>query len=107
MTKKIVIIGAGYGGLALANLLAKAGHTVAVYEKNQAAGGRIQAVEQDGFVFDLGPSWYLMPEIFEQYYQLFDRSAREELDLVRVSILAATGRSATGRASPASMASCQ
>ncbi|MDO5343385.1 MAG: phytoene desaturase family protein [Candidatus Saccharibacteria bacterium] len=85
MTKKIVIIGAGYGGLALANLLAKAGHTVAVYEKNQAAGGRIQAVEQDGFVFDLGPSWYLMPEIFEQYYQLFDRSAREELDLVRFS----------------------
>lgn len=85
MTKKAVIIGAGYGGLALANLLAKAGYEVAVYEKNPSAGGRIQAVKQDGFTFDLGPSWYLMPEIFEQYYQLFDRSAETELDLVRFS----------------------
>lgn len=85
MTKKAVIIGAGYGGLALANLLAKAGYQVAVYEKNPSAGGRIQAVKQDGFTFDLGPSWYLMPEIFEQYYRLFDRSAEKELDLVRFS----------------------
>jgi len=85
MTKKVVIIGTGYGGLALANLLAKAGYEVAVYEKNPSAGGRIQAVKQDGFTFDLGPSWYLMPEIFEQYYQLFDRSAEQELDLVRFS----------------------
>lgn len=85
MTKKAVIIGAGYGGLALANLLAKAGHEVAVYEKNPSAGGRIQAVKQDGFTFDLGPSWYLMPEIFEQYYQLFGQSAETELDLVRFS----------------------
>ena len=85
MTKKAVIIGAGYGGLALANLLAKAGYQVAVYEKNPSAGGRIQVVKQDGFTFDLGPSWYLMPEIFEQYYQLFDRSAEQELDLVRFS----------------------
>ena len=85
MTKKAVIIGAGYGGLALANLLAKAGYEVAVYEKNPSAGGRIQAVKQNGFTFDLGPSWYLMPEIFEQYYQLFGRSAKTELDLVRFS----------------------
>lgn len=85
MTKKAVIIGAGYGGLALANLLAKTGCEVAIYEKNPSAGGRIQAVKQDGFTFDLGPSWYLMPEIFEQYYQLFGRSATTELDLVRFS----------------------
>jgi phytoene desaturase len=85
MTKKVVIIGAGYGGLALANLLAKAGYEVAVYEKNPSAGGRIQVVKQDGFTFDLGPSWYLMPEIFDQYYQLFDRSAEKELDLIRMS----------------------
>ena len=85
MKKKAVIIGAGYGGLALANLLAKAGYQVAVYEKNPSAGGRIQVVKQDGFTFDLGPSWYLMPEIFEQYYQLFGRSAKTELDLVRFS----------------------
>lgn len=85
MKKKAVIIGAGYGGLALANLLAKAGHEVAIYEKNSSAGGRIQVVKQNGFTFDLGPSWYLMPEIFEQYYQLFGRSAKTELDLVRFS----------------------
>ena len=85
MKKKTVIIGAGYGGLALANLLAKAGHEVAIYEKNPSAGGRIQVVKQNGFTFDLGPSWYLMPEIFEQYYQLFGRSAKTELDLVRFS----------------------
>lgn len=85
MKKKAAIIGAGYGGLALANLLAKAGYEVLVYEKNPSAGGRIQAVKQDGFTFDLGPSWYLMPEIFDQYYQLFDRSAEKELDLIRMS----------------------
>ena len=85
MKKKAVIICAGYGGLALANLLAKAGHEVAIYEKNPSAGGRIQVVKQNGFTFDLGPSWYLMPEIFEQYYQLFGRSAKTELDLVRFS----------------------
>lgn len=85
MKKKAAIIGAGYGGLALANLLAKAGYEVLVHEKNPSAGGRIQAVKQDGFTFDLGPSWYLMPEIFDQYYQLFDRSAEKELDLIRMS----------------------
>lgn len=85
MKKKAVIIGAGYGGLALANLLAKVGHEVSIYEKNPSAGGRIQVVKQNGFTFDLGPSWYLMPEIFEQYYQLFGRSAKTELDLVRFS----------------------
>lgn len=66
-------------------MLAKTGHEVAIYEKNPSAGGRIQVVKQNGFTFDLGPSWYLMPEIFEQYYQLFGRSAKTELDLVRFS----------------------
>lgn len=84
MSKKTaIIIGAGYGGLALANLLAKSGYLVDVYEKNELVGGRIHAVKQDGFLFDLGPSWYLMPEVFEQYYQLFGESAQKSLDLVR------------------------
>lgn len=84
MTKKTaIIIGAGYGGMALANLLAKAGYHVDVYEKNEQAGGRIHAIQKDGFTFDIGPSWYLMPEVFEQYYQLFQQSAKERLDLVR------------------------
>ena len=84
MSKKAaIIIGAGYGGLALANLLAKSGYQVDVYEKNESAGGRIHAVTEDDFLFDLGPSWYLMPEVFEQYYNLFGESAQTSLDLVR------------------------
>lgn len=83
--KTAIIIGAGYGGLALANLLAKKGYQTHVYEKNSAPGGRIHAVRKDGFVFDLGPSWYLMPEVFEQYYQLFNQNVNEKLELVRFS----------------------
>ena len=85
MSKRAIIVGAGYGGMALANLLGKAGYVVEVYEKNQHLGGRIAAVKRDGFLFDLGPSWYLMPEIFEQYYDLFDASATGRLDLLRFS----------------------
>lgn len=81
--KTAIIIGAGYGGMATANLLAKAGYTVAIYEKNSHAGGRINAVKQNGYTFDIGPSWYLMPEIFEHYYELFGKSAQQRLDLIR------------------------
>jgi len=86
MTKKhVIIVGAGYGGIALANLLGRAGYKVSVYEKNSTVGGRIAAIRQEGFTFDLGPSWYLMPEVFEQYYALFGASAHDELDLIRFS----------------------
>lgn len=83
--KKAIIIGAGYGGLALANLLAKKGYQTHIYEKNEAAGGRIHAVKKDGYTFDLGPSWYLMPEVFSHYYDLFDLDANEQLQLKRFS----------------------
>lgn len=85
MKKSAIIIGAGYGGMALANILGKAGYKVDVCEKNDGPGGRIHVVEQDGFTFDLGPSWYLMPEVFDDYYGLFDQSASERLDLIRFS----------------------
>lgn len=80
-----IIIGAGYGGMALANLLGKAGWRVDVYEKNAAVGGRLYATKQDGFTFDMGPSWYLMPEVFDQYYSLFNQSAETRLKLMRLS----------------------
>lgn len=83
MKKTAIIIGAGYGGMATANILAKAGYEVTIYEKNSEAGGRIAIKKQNGYTFDVGPSWYLMPEVFEQYYQLFDQSAEKRLDLVR------------------------
>lgn len=82
-TKTAIIIGAGYGGIATANLLAKAGYSVSVYEKNGHIGGRINAIQQNGYTFDIGPSWYLMPEIFEHYYELFGKSAQQRLDLIR------------------------
>lgn len=82
---KIVIIGAGIGGLATANLLAQDGHTVQVIEKNDQLGGRAGRFTKDGFTFDTGPSWYLMPEVFETYYRLLGTSAQKELDLIKLS----------------------
>lgn len=85
MAERVIIIGAGYGGMALANLLGKVGYIVEVFEKNDYLGGRIEALRDKGFVFDLGPSWYLMPEIFQQYYELFGTSATDRLGLIRLS----------------------
>ena len=82
---KIIIIGAGIGGLATANLFARDGHEVHVYEKNDQLGGRAGRFEKDGFTFDTGPSWYLMPEVFEHYYQQFDTTAQKELDLMKLT----------------------
>ncbi len=72
MATKIIIIGAGIGGLATANILAHAGYTVTVYEKDATPGGRAGQKTIDGFTFDTGPSWYLMPGVFEHYYNLLD-----------------------------------
>lgn len=85
MSQHVVIIGAGIGGLATANLLAKAGYKVTIYEKNEQPGGRAGIKKIKGFTFDTGPSWYLMPEVFEHYFSLFDKSVNDELDLVRLS----------------------
>lgn len=85
MSKKVIIIGAGIGGIATANLLAKAGYSVAVYEKNNYAGGRAGLLQVDGFRFDTGPSWYLMPQVFEHYFSLLDKDVNDELDLKRLS----------------------
>ncbi len=66
--KKAIIIGAGFGGLSLAPLLAKQGYKVQLIEKNNMAGGRARVWKSKGFTFDMGPSWYLGPEIFEKYF---------------------------------------
>lgn len=83
--KKVVIIGAGIGGLATANLLARAGYDVHVYESSTIAGGRAGTLKKDGFTFDTGPSWYLMPEVFEHYFKLLGYSVSDLLDLKRLS----------------------
>jgi len=84
MRQKVIIIGAGIGGLATANLLAKAGYDVHVYEKDASAGGRAGRLTASGFTFDTGPSWYLMPEVFRHYYQLLDEKIEDYLDLIKL-----------------------
>lgn len=85
MTKHVVIIGAGIGGIATANLLAKAGYDVTVIEKNDQPGGRAGLLKKDGFTFDTGPSWYLMPDVFDHYFSLLGKSISDEIELTRLS----------------------
>lgn len=81
---RVVVIGAGASGLAGAALLAREGHEVTVLEAREDVGGRASSFTVDGFRFDLGPSWYLMPEVFEHFFALMGTSAAAELDLVRL-----------------------
>ncbi|MEO1436629.1 MAG: phytoene desaturase family protein [Bacteroidota bacterium] len=83
-SKKIIVIGSGFAGLAAASCLAKEGHQVTLLEKNDTAGGRARQFSADGFVFDMGPSWYWMPEVFEQYFQLFGKKVSDYYELVRL-----------------------
>ena len=75
------VVGGGIAGLATAALLASRGHSVDLLEKNDELGGRVGSVERDGFRFDTGASWYLMPEVFEHFFSLLGTSAEAELDL--------------------------
>lgn len=85
MNKKVVIIGAGIGGLGAAGLFAKKGYDVTVVEKNANLGGRANIFEHDGFKFDMGPSWYLAPDIFEHYFNLVGEKVEDHLKLKRLS----------------------
>jgi phytoene desaturase len=83
--KKVVIIGAGIGGLGAAGLFAKKGYDVTVVEKNENLGGRANIFSTDGFKFDMGPSWYLAPDIFEHFFKLMGERVEDHLDLVQLS----------------------
>lgn len=85
MNKKVVVIGAGIGGLGTAGLFARKGYDVTVFEKNATPGGRANIFEKDGFKFDMGPSWYLAPDLFEHYFNLLGENVSDHLDLVRLS----------------------
>jgi phytoene desaturase len=82
--KKVVVIGSGFAGLSAASCLAKAGHDVTLLEKNDQAGGRARTWEKDGFTFDMGPSWYWMPEIFEEFFALFGHQVSDFYELKRL-----------------------
>ena len=82
--RRAVVIGAGVAGLATAALLAREGYDVEVVEQQHHVGGRAATWQHEGFTFDLGPSWYLMPEVFDHFFRLCGTSAEDELDLVRL-----------------------
>jgi phytoene desaturase len=84
MTKKVAIIGSGFSSLSAATTLASYGFETSIIEKNGIAGGRAQKLEEDGFIFDMGPSWYWMPDVFEKYFNRFDKSVSDYYQLVRL-----------------------
>ena len=84
MSKKIVIIGAGFSGLSAATHLAAKGFDVTILEKNESAGGRCSKFEADGFMFDMGPSWYWMPDVFDAYFNEFGKKTADYYELKRL-----------------------
>jgi len=82
--ERIAVIGGGFGGLSTACYLADAGADVTVFEKNEQLGGRASRLEAEGFTFDMGPSWYLMPDVFERFFGHFGRSPDDYYSLTRL-----------------------
>ena len=82
--KKVIVIGAGFAGLSVATSLADKGFEVTVLEKNSMAGGRARVIEAAGFRFDMGPSWYWMPDVFETYFGKFGKKPSDYYNLIRL-----------------------
>ncbi|MFC7026438.1 carotenoid 3,4-desaturase [Halomicroarcula sp. GCM10025710] len=80
----VLVVGGGFGGLSAACYLADAGADVHLLEKNEQLGGRASRLEADGFRFDMGPSWYLMPDVFERFFAYFGREPSDYYDLQRL-----------------------
>jgi phytoene desaturase len=84
MSKTAIVIDAGFSGLSVSACLAKAGFKVTVLETHDQAGGRARIYKEDGFTFDMGPSWYWMPDVFERYFALFGKKVSDYYELVRL-----------------------
>ncbi len=85
MKKNVKIIGSGFSSLSAACYLAKEGHEVTVYEKNDSLGGRARQLKKEGFTFDMGPSWYWMPDVFERFFTDFDKKPSDYYELIKLS----------------------
>ena len=85
MKKNVKIIGSGFSSLSAACYLAKEGHEVTVYEKNDSLGGRARQLKKEGFTFDMGPSWYWMPDVFERFFADFDKKPSDYYELIKLS----------------------
>ncbi len=85
MKKDIHIVGSGFSALAAACYLAKAGHDVTVFEKNSTIGGRARQLKKEGFTFDIGPTWYWMPDVFERFFADFGKKPSDYYELIKLS----------------------
>lgn len=82
--KHAVVIGAGFAGISVATHLAQSGFSVTLLEKNDSPGGRARKFESQGFTFDMGPSWYWMPDVFEDYFARFGKKTSDYYELIRL-----------------------
>ena len=85
MTKTIAIIGSGFSALAASCYLAQQGNIVTIYEKNDTIGGRARQFKKDGFTFDMGPSWYWMPDVFERFFHDFNKKTSDYYELIKLN----------------------
>ena len=85
MSKTIIILGSGFSSLAASCYLAKAGHKVTVFEKNSQIGGRARQYKKDGFLFDMGPTWYWMPDVFERFFNDFNKKPSDYYQLEKLN----------------------
>jgi phytoene desaturase len=83
-SKKVIVIGAGFAGISAASFLAQKGWDVTVVEKNNLPGGRARKYSAEGFTFDMGPSWYWMPDVFEKYFEKFGKKVSDYYKLKRL-----------------------
>jgi len=85
VNKKIAIIGSGFSSLAASCYLAKQGNDVTLYEKNSTIGGRARQLKKEGFTFDIGPTWYWMPDVFERFFSDFGKKPSDYYELTKLS----------------------
>lgn len=83
--RKVIVIGAGFSGLSSACTLAQMGYDVEVFEKNNKPGGRASQLEEEGYLFDKGPSWYWLPDVFEDFFARFNKRPGDYYQLTRLS----------------------
>ena len=82
--KTVIVIGSGFAGLSAASFMAKQGWKVTVLEKNSTPGGRACQLKENGFTFDMGPSFYWMPDVFERYFEQFGKKTTDYYSLHRL-----------------------
>ena len=83
--EKVIVVGSGFSSLSASCYLAKAGFKVEIFEKNDTVGGRARQLTKDGFTFDIGPSWYWMPDIFDKFFADFNKETSDYYQLDKLN----------------------